>query len=202
MELSFDKKMKHIISEKDAVIANVTNVKVALGHQNLELMAKLRGIQREVHPIQNEWKIKANALEDSLKAEQAEKKACYEKIKKLENLLKDREDSVIENVLPEQNNLELMAELRSVQTLISREWKTKVNALKERVKFEQGEKEACSEKIEDTEEKCAAKREDSLNEENMEFLMVQNTELQEPALTTASAEAGSQRRRRMNRKRN
>ncbi|XP_035039396.2 uncharacterized protein LOC118125135 [Hippoglossus stenolepis] len=84
MELSFDKKMKHIIAEKDAVIANVTNVNVALGHQNLELVAKLRGIQREVHPIQNEWKIKANALEDSLKAEQAEKKACYEKIKKLE----------------------------------------------------------------------------------------------------------------------
>ena len=162
MELSFDKKMKHIISEKDAVIANVTSVKVALGHQNLELMVKLRGIQREVHPIQNEWKIKANALEDSLKAEKAEKKACYEKIKKLENLLKDREDSfnkqrkmegvvlqmddVIENVLPEQNNLELMAELRSVQKEIPQrveEWKTKVNALKERVKFEQGEKEAC-----------------------------------------------------------
>ena len=89
MELSFDKKMKHIISEKDAVIANVTNVKVALGLQNLELMAKLRGIQREVHPIQNEWKAKANALEDSLKTEQAETKACYENIKKLENLLKD-----------------------------------------------------------------------------------------------------------------
>ncbi|CAB1436031.1 unnamed protein product [Pleuronectes platessa] len=54
-------------------------MQVALGHQNLELMAKLRGLQREVHPIENEWKTKANALEDCLKAEQAEKKACYER---------------------------------------------------------------------------------------------------------------------------
>ena len=78
-------------------------------------------------------------------------------------------DDAIENVLPEQNKLELIAELRSVQTAIVQrveEWKKKVNALEESVKFEQGEEEACSEKIEDTEEKCAAKQEDSLNQQH------------------------------------
>ena len=161
-----DKKMKHIILEKDAVIANVTNEKVALGHQNLTLMAKLRGIDGDVDPIQVEWEAKANALEESLKAEQAEN---YEKIQKLENLLKDREDAqtvreiegivddAIENVFWQKTNLELMAELRSVQTTIVQrleEWRTNVLTFV----VQQGEKEE--------EEKCAAKQEDSLNHQH------------------------------------
>ncbi|CAB1418896.1 unnamed protein product [Pleuronectes platessa] len=56
--------------------------KVALGHKILELMTKLKAVQREVHPNENEWKTKVTTLEDRVKAEQAEKS-------RLENLIRE-----------------------------------------------------------------------------------------------------------------
>ena len=174
--------------------------KVALGHKNLELLTKLRDIQREVHPRENEWKTEVNALEcHSVKAEQAEKEACYEKIRKLENLVTDTEerrapehedainkvrkmdgvsfekDAVIvrvtnEKVALEQKNLELKGRAQRFSRA-RRSWR--LNALEDSVKAELGEKDACYDK-----KKGGHGGEVQEDSENTELLIVQYTELQ------------------------
>ncbi|CAB1428708.1 unnamed protein product [Pleuronectes platessa] len=144
---------------------------MALGHNNLELLTMLRANQREVHPRENKCKTEVNSLEcHSVKSEQAEKEACYEERRKLENLLTDTEEKRV----PEQEDA--INNMRKMDGYFLRRIQTVSNMSSERRK-------PASKKRKNTAEKCAAKQEDSFNQaskmaENTELLIVQYTELQ------------------------
>ncbi|XP_069369154.1 uncharacterized protein [Paralichthys olivaceus] len=122
MELSFNKKMEDMISEKDAVIAKVTQERVALEHQNLELVTELTVIQTEVVSNQSEWKTEIPALEDSVKTEQEVKEACTEKMEDTEEKCVAKQEDILNQARSIEEDVELLMDKNT--ELQEPAWKT------------------------------------------------------------------------------
>ncbi|XP_069369168.1 structural maintenance of chromosomes protein 2-like isoform X2 [Paralichthys olivaceus] len=122
MELSFNKKMEDMIFEKDAVIAKVTEERVALEHQNLELVTKLTVIQTEVVSNQSEWKTEITALEDSVKTEQEVKEACTEKMEDTEEKCAAKQEDILNQASSIEEDIELLMDKNT--ELQEPAWKT------------------------------------------------------------------------------
>ncbi|CAB1460015.1 unnamed protein product [Pleuronectes platessa] len=186
-----------VLRERDKVIAIIHSEKSALIDKNVDLMAKLRTAQSQIHDCKTACNLRVDYLEGLVWKGQSENSVCSKRTKELETLVETTEKKWINVQEDLQNNVELTEKLRAMQTQIHQlesDSDLKVNSLEDQLRSEQVEKETCLQRtkeleslVEATEKKWLKVQEDSEHkvqkmEEDIKFLIVKSIKLQELAL--------------------